>query len=111
MKLTRIDGEVCPICGSYAVSETKTNQHCNGYWNESRTFKCGSKIEFSPNFMRTEMNKYYQCPHQPEVVKKKKLRNAALDRIVNYINKYIKVDETYKKDLIHTITFKSNMIR
>lgn len=41
---------VCPSCGCTEVrSEQRSNQHCNGEWNEERTFRCGRTTTYVPN--------------------------------------------------------------
>ena len=30
---------------------TRSHQHTNGHWNESREYACGRRDEYSPNFM------------------------------------------------------------
>ena len=43
----------CPCCGEKEVAERREwNRHCNGHWNTSVSFRCGSKLVFVPNFMR-----------------------------------------------------------
>ena len=64
MQLLNIKEEVCPTCKARAVKETQDNQHTNGHWSETRTFKCGCKIAFSPNFMRSAVR--YPCPNSPK---------------------------------------------
>ncbi len=103
MNLQQIEDKECPICGSRAVYERKDQKHTNGYWNESRSFECGAMLKFSPNFMRTEMCKYHQCPYKPEELKKKDKREKATEKLINYIHKTLKVDEKFKDALLEEI--------
>jgi len=100
MNLQQIEEKECPVCGSRTVAETKNRKHTNGYWNESRSFQCGAVMKFSPNFMRTEMCKYYQCPYKPEELEKKDKRKKATEKLINYIHKTLKVDEKFKDALM-----------
>jgi len=100
MNLQQIKDKNCPICGSRTVAETKDRKHTNGYWNESRSFGCGAVIKFSPNFMRTEMCEYHQCPYKPEVLEKTEKRKKATEKLINYIYKTLKVDENFKDALV-----------
>jgi len=109
MNLQQIEDKECPVCGSRTVAETKNRKHTNGYWNETRTFECGACLSFSPNFMRTEILKYHQCPYKPEELKKKDKRNKAVEKLINYIHK-LKVDEKFKDTLVVEVKRTNNFI-
>lgn len=72
MDLKNIKETVCPVCNAETVKEERRNQHTNGFWNEERTFKCGCRIAFSPNFMRIET--HLECPNSEENKKKAAIR-------------------------------------
>ena len=103
MNLKQIKEKECPGCGSRTVAETRNKKHTNGYWNESRTFQCGCKIEFSPNFMKTTISELNQCPYKPEQLEKKSKRDEALNKLIVYIKKTLKVDEVFKVEISRSI--------
>lgn len=98
MKLDKIKQEVCPHCNSLPIAETKDKQHSNGHWNESRTFECGHKLKFSPNFMAVSTCQFNECPNTPENLEKVKVRADALAKVNAYILK-LSCDDDYKDKL------------
>jgi hypothetical protein len=62
----------CLKCGNSTVKETrKWELHTCGHWNESITFQCGARYEFTPNFMKVGLAKV--CTYDPEFKKRKEL--------------------------------------
>lgn len=105
MKLTHILEEVCPICGSEPVQESRKNRHTNGHYNESRKFSCGLEIVFSTNFMRTEHSQYCVCSNdQKEILRKKKMQEAAA-KLIQYIEQ-LDCDDDFKEDIVSTVEAK-----
>jgi len=109
MILQKIIEEVCPICGSYIVTETRKNKHTNGYWNESRTFNCGAMLKFSPNFMKTKMSEYHNCPNDPVEVKKLKKRESASKRLISFIQK-MKIDKEFKEIMEKKVIYETKLL-
>jgi hypothetical protein len=96
MKLLHIEAESCPQCGSRAVKESQDRRHSNGEFNESREFKCGHVLEYSPNYQRLETRE--RCPKDPDEVQLRKKRDAALAKVLSYIGK-LDVDDRYREAL------------
>ena len=101
MNLQHITQEICPICSSTPVAETKKSQHCNGQWNESRRFACGCCIEYSPNFQRSTV--VIQCPQHPEAIAKKNNRQSAKKKVIAFIYT-LSCDDHYKEALLRAVT-------
>ncbi len=96
MKLEHITHKICPTCGSHAISEEKDNQHCSGEWNESRRFKCGCIVKYSPNFRSESVSS--ECPKDPKEVEKSEKRKLAKGKLRKYI-KRLDVDDSFKNRL------------
>lgn len=92
----------CPDCGGIVVSSSKTNQHCNGHWNEEVKFKCGAVFKFSPNLMQVEQ--YKPCSQTIEQKNVKDKRKVALNKLKKYI-KALDVDATFKDTLLDKISY------
>jgi len=54
MQLHHIKAASCLKCGSRATDDNQRSQHVNGEWFESRTYECGRKISYIPNFSKLE---------------------------------------------------------
>lgn len=93
MELQEIKHKSCPMCRSRIIYIEQKSQHCNGHWNESIKFLCGSIIQFSPNFMREEIDT--PCPHDPVEMNKKYKRKIATEKLEKYIAR-LDVDEEFK---------------
>ena len=109
MNLENIKEKECPVCGARTCSETKDNKHTNGYYNESRSFACGAKIEFSPNFMKSEMSKYHQCPYTPEILEIRERRKKATERLTSYISR-MRVDKKFKEKMINEVELRARIM-
>lgn len=94
MELQEIKHKSCPMCKSRIVYIEQKSKHCNGHWNESIKFFCGSIIRFSPNFMREEIDT--PCPHDPVEMEKKRKRTLATKKLEKYIAR-LDVDEEFKR--------------
>lgn len=92
MELNHIQENECSVCGARAKAETQENKHCNGEWNESRSFGCGKKLSYSPNFRMTTAVR--QCPNDPKEAIILSKRKEAKEKLVNYIKK-LDADDTY----------------
>lgn len=102
MELNHIQESECAICGSRAKYESQADQHCNGDWNESRSFSCGRKVSYSPNFRTVGI--VSQCPNDPDELAIIKKRKQAKERLVNYIKK-LDVDGTYISRLLSNVEY------
>lgn len=99
MQLRDISYALCPICGAIPIAETQDKRHCNGHFNESRTFQCGCRVEFSPNFMKMGVTR--ECPQDPKEELKVKQRKISMCKLLTCIEG-LKVDEDYKARLKRT---------
>ena len=106
VNLKGITGEVCPICvSSLIVKEWKDHKHVNGYWNQYREFDCGYRLHFSPNFMRTDKDKYSSCEHDPVIIARDEKRVVAKARLTRYIERYLDADNEWKVKLEGAISY------
>lgn len=73
----------CDECGCERVHEVrKWSQHSNGYWNESKSFDCGRKFVFSPNFMQTGIDSV--CRYVPAYNARRELLNKVRSEIFEF---------------------------
>jgi len=97
MELKNMDDIVkCPHCGSIIVSESISNKHINGQYNETREFECGHRIVYSPNFRTIEYTRL--CKNHPDVLAKKAVRKKTKEKLFKYINR-LDVDEEFRNNL------------
>lgn len=69
----------CASCGcAHVEAESRSHRHCNGFWNERRSFKCGRTTEFSPNFMSIYVTS--ECRTVTELIAA--ARRTALDEVL-----------------------------
>lgn len=76
--LKYIKTEKCPICGCELIksenvevdsfNKNKYREHCNGGRWETRTFSCGYRIEYCPNFSSEEIKG--ECTNNAEYLQK-----------------------------------------
>ena len=97
MKLIHIKETKCKVCGSNTESETRNNPHCNGRYNEERTFACGRTVHYYPNYDKL-IRTLTECPKSKTVVAEVKKREKLHKALNREINKS-KVYEKYKKEL------------
>lgn len=90
MTLEFIRTDACPVCGCRVVtSETvqadglAVRRHCNGGAWETRTFACGYRTEYVPNYGKEERG--HACGQDPELLartaKQKALKETVLAAI------------------------------
>ena len=101
MNLKHIKDEVCPHCGSQAVSEYKSERmHCNGTSEETRRFACGCVLRYSPNFQEvTETN---ECERSERYKKKESLMIERVERTIRYMRKTLKMS---KSEILESIEY------
>ena len=86
MKLLFVKTDRCPVCGCDVVirediesttigGKTGIREHSNGGRWETRTFACGYRVGYSPNYMREEAEG--KCSCDPDLVEQKRKRDAA----------------------------------
>lgn len=101
MIITQIKEEECPDCGCKKITgEKKERQHCNGYWNEYRTFDCGLTLHFSPNFMRVEKDEREICVKSKEYHRQYKINTNFVYKIKNLIKSNTEISEDLKKSMM-----------
>jgi hypothetical protein len=96
MELKFLDVIKCPDCGcDVIVSETvERDRHsdkmqyrkhsCGGRW-ETRTFACGCRVEYVPNFEKTIISNGYRCYESKQYKDKLKTEQDLYDKILNFI--------------------------
>lgn len=97
MNLVRIKHEICPDCGSHAVSEECSSIHSNGQGRERRTFACGASYAWSPNFSRLEQKA--DCRHSQAFKDREEARRVAKERTIEFV-KSLEVDDEYKSSIL-----------
>lgn len=102
MDLKFLKSKCCPICGATQIigetiksSNFKIDTHCNGTQWETRTFICGQKVEFIPNFNKDINSDYETCKINADYITKINRRKEARKNIFEYI-KNLDVDDDYK---------------
>lgn len=81
--LEKITDLTCPDCNAKMTSERREQKHCNGYWNEYRSFDCGKILYFSPNFM--SIKEYAKCANTKEAKKERHDLKVAKEKISKYL--------------------------
>ena len=78
MRFSNLKSKSCPKCGCDSVireeleveilygKSRKIRQHCNGQQWESRTFLCGAKVDWIPNFEQDVWHTSQVCTNSPE---------------------------------------------
>ena len=102
MQLQEIKEETCSVCGSRAYRERQEHRHCNGHWNEYRTFECGRSLHFSPNFMKVLVDS--ECPKHPETVAEKDRHKQASDKLRNYVSRLDATDK-FKSNILERLDY------
>ncbi len=105
MNLTHVKELRCPVCGGDTVREEvetssygekpRVQVHVNGGTWETRTFLCGAKARFIPNFGKTEVT---ECPNSPKAVDVRKKREAAKKKVLDLVAK-LECDYGFRKRL------------
>lgn len=107
MNLDFIKETACPICGcNVVISEEvefdkktqKYTQHCNGGKWERRTFACGQRLSYCPNFSKTEFDKASPCANDQQYQEKKQRTKALIEQL-NSIVANSDVEEDIKQKL------------
>jgi hypothetical protein len=80
MTLKHIPDEVCPHCKAPANKEELGWTHTNGTRQEWRTFECGARLHYVPNFGRVEQAT--PCPNDPQEITKHTERKALVQQLV-----------------------------
>ena len=116
MNLKYLKGEQCPVCGCTLIIEEGTEhdkfssileyrEHCNGGRWEHRLFACGQKLEYTPNFSKTELSTYYKSTNNDEYklikYKQQKFKEATKQFILSYDD----VDNSSKDNMIDKIRY------
>jgi hypothetical protein len=102
MELIEIKETECPTCSARPNAETQDNMHCNGHFNETRTFTCGLRLNFSPNFMRTRVT--LDCPNTEASKSREAARVEAKLNLEACIFSLL-VDEEYRSRLKSAIAY------
>jgi hypothetical protein len=93
MNLSKIKTDRCPICGAEAVKDEFGFMHCNGTRQEIRSFSCGKKLEYSPNF--GQVRTIYECINHPDIKLKTDKQRKAKEELLRCIEK-LDVDDDWK---------------
>jgi len=102
MQLKDIQEEKCSVCGAMVTAETRDRQHCNGSYNETRTFACGRRLHFIPNFMK--VREVLPCPKSKEEVQKKDKRVKAAESMQQHLDS-LDVDEAWKEAYASRVSY------
>ena len=102
MKLKHITKETCPECGARPKAQTQDQQHCNGEWNESRTFDCGLTVKYSPNFYKESFEGL--CRNSKAYKSACEKRTIAVDKMTVFIAE-LDVDQGFKDRLLRELRY------
>lgn len=111
MNLEFVKTNSCPVCGCDIVTEEtielsrdrkSIRRHTNGGAWEQRTFACGCRISYCPNFRKEEIKG--KCVNDPKYIEMMSKRDAAKDVLYSAIEK-LDTDDTYKERLRAAIKF------
>lgn len=106
MQLSHIKVETCPTCGARPVSEEKTHQHSNGQWFESRTFACGYRVRWVPNFSsQQEVGKCTQCEEHRKNIEREQ---RAHDQLVAFIDQ-LDADQGWKNAVQQRLPYRPTL--
>lgn len=112
MKLENISAAQCPICGCDAITEEKVEresyslklrQHTNGGRWESRTFSCGQRLEYCPNFCTVDLSKSEKCTNNNQYKLALQREQIFKDKVREFIESYDDVTETCKARMLYKI--------
>lgn len=103
MLLTIITDETCPLCGAKTVCDSCTHTHTNGDGFEERTFECGCKLKWNPNFKRLEMPQL--CEHSKILSALREGRNKLRSEILEVIRSST-ADREFRDRLIEHYEFR-----
>ena len=98
MQLLYIKEEKCSCCRAEPKEERVGGWHAHKECGrtEERTFECGRRLAYVPNFRRVEVRT--ECPQNPAEKEKTEKRNEALTRMKSYVNR-LDVDQEFKDAL------------
>jgi len=101
MQLHHIKDERCTECDSRATDDNQNSQHVNGEWFESRTYKCGKKISYIPNF--SKIKEYNPCTKTAAYKEEQTEFGKAKVKILKVAKKELSESkfESFKKELYH----------
>lgn len=113
MKLLFVETDRCPICGCDAViredveattigGKSRIREHANGGRWETRTFACGYRVGYSPNFRRETAEG--KCSRDPELMEQNRKRNDARRAVTDCISA-LDVDDVYKGRLLDAVRY------
>jgi|GEM_PF-2280805 len=114
MELRHIKETSCPICGCNIIEnerveldkfsdKLKVRLHCNGQQWEHRTFACGQRLSWIPNFNDVEISEFYVCSNNQEYIERKQKREKSKEWVIQYINSLETVDQEFKERMAHEI--------
>lgn len=102
MQLVHLTSETCPTCSSRTVACEQRARHCNGEWFETRTYECGYKLDYVPNFSRAETVQI--CTKSEEYKTSKEKRRAAVDKLFKFVAD-LEVDDSFKNRVLKDFSY------
>lgn len=102
MNLQHLREETCSHCKAETTAMEQNNRHCNGHWNESRTYRCGHKLTFSPNYMAIKVSN--ECPRTEKTKAQIAARVNALESTKHHIAS-LDCDDLFKKRLARDLLY------
>lgn len=111
MNLEFVKTSCCPTCGCDIVAEETVElngdrksirRHSNGGAWEQRTFACGCRVSYCPNFRKEEITG--KCVNDPKYIEMMRKRAAAKKVLYSAI-KELDVDDTYRERLKNAVKF------
>jgi hypothetical protein len=102
MQLVHLTKENCPTCGARTVSCEQKMRHCNGEWFENRAYECGYKLEYVPNFSRSE--DIEMCKKSEAYKTKNERRRKAVDALAAFVGA-LDVDDAFKNRVMREYSY------
>lgn len=92
----------CPECRTDKVrSETRSNLHVCGKWNEYRKFECGFELHFSPNCMG--ISQPGKCKHSDRAHKERERRSKILSKVISFVGDNTREDKEFGEIIIKVL--------
>jgi len=105
MQLVHLVEENCPTCGARTKACEQSWRHTNGAWQEYRTYECGFRVEFIPNFMKSYPCD--PCQRSTEYTDKMAKRELAIDQLMELVRE-LDIDGAFRDNMLMTLRHKRN---
>lgn len=117
--LRNLSATECPICKNNTITsesvETMNQEirvHTNGGRWESRTFACGQKVSYVPNYSKDELSTNSVCKNNPELQAKAIREKEFIESLIEFVeNKETVQDQAFFDRIKYELSNKLNFYR